>query len=131
MPTLIQVGSVVSAKVGPFELLGAGQRRRQRTRFQGTVIRSAEGQRWTVFWHNIQKASDHAPGVLKLESRGNGNLNGLDVQDILTNKHLDSLNAYLATWRPTPAPQPSPTTTVPVQQQEHQQDRTNDSPLNS
>jgi hypothetical protein len=34
------------------------------------TVASAPNQKWIIFWDNIQKISDHKPGVLKLETRG-------------------------------------------------------------
>ena len=110
MPTVIRVGSKVSGAVGPLLEPVPGQARRRRVRFDGIVIRSAENQRWTVYWRNISQACDHPSQVLRLVSSTDAeeNLRRLNVSDILQNRLIDNIDSYLASWQQqtTPVPQP-------------------------
>ena len=109
MPTIIRVGCKVSGAVGPFLEPTPGQTRRKRVRFDGVVICSAPGQKWTVYWTNISQACDHHPNTLRFVSAGTEeSLRRYNIDDILTIRFINSIDEYLASWQqPAPAPQPS------------------------
>ena len=109
----ILVGFIVSAAVGLLIDGAPGENNKQQKQswFTGTVLCSAENQGWMVFWHDIQKACDHAPSILKIESSTGDllSIESLNVEAILKDSYVRNINNFLAIWRPAPVPQPCPT----------------------
>ena len=115
MPGTIRVGCKVSGLIGPKLPLTGAQKRRTRQRFFGTVLRSCENQKWTVYWHEIDRCADHSFNSLKYETSTGMNLSGVNVDSILNTKYLGAgdnkvIDTFLSTWQPpaTPLP-PAPT----------------------
>ena len=96
----IWVGSTVSAAVCLLIDDPSGEnKQRRRARFTGTVLCSAKNQQWMVFWHDIQKACDHAPSILKIESSTGDllSIESLNVEAILKDSYVENINNFLAT----------------------------------
>jgi Transposase IS4 len=101
MPATIRIGSKVSALVGPFleltdeQLHQVSRPRRSRQRLFGTIIKSAPEQRWTVYWEDINRFSDHSSAQLKIESKtSNFSVDTNKIEELLTTPgmHLKTTN---------------------------------------
>jgi Transposase IS4 len=78
MPSNIRIGCRVSGAVGPLLDVDKGTitednstkvARRRRQHFMGTVVGSAAEKRWTVYWDDIKKSSDHSFSLLKFVAK--------------------------------------------------------------
>ena len=79
MPGTIRVGCKVSGLIGPKLPLTGTQKRRTRQRFFGTVVKSCPNQKWTVYWHEIDRCADHSFNSLKYETNSGMNLSGVNM----------------------------------------------------
>ena len=111
MPSAIRIGSHVSGLIGPFLPLSEGQQRRKRQRFFGIVIRSIANQYWTVYWPDVDRCADHSFKSLKYEGKENNSLGGIDLESILTNKHLGKdqqlIDKFFEWWQLPATPLPT------------------------
>ena len=120
MPGTIRVGCKVSSLIGPKLPLTGTQKRRSRQRYFGTVIKSCENQKWTVYWNEIDRCADHPFNSLRFESSRGTSLDGIDLHSILASKHLGLgdpkvIESFLATWQP-PLPLEQAVQAVPLTQ---------------
>ena len=111
MPGTIRVGCKVSSLIGPKLPLSGTQKRRTRQRFFGTVVKSCENQKWTVYWNEIDRCADHSYSNLRYETSTGMNLEGVNIDSMLRTKHLGSaenrvIDMFLATWQPPATPLP-------------------------
>ena len=121
MPGTIRVGCKVSGLIGPKLSLTGTQKRRTRQRFFGTVVKSCPNQKWTVYWHEIDRCADHSFNSLKYETNSGMNLSGVNIDSILSTKHLGAgdnkvIDTFLSTWQPPATPLPPAQTTQAVPQ---------------
>ena len=55
----------------------------------GTVVRSEENRRWTVFWDDIAKCCVHPSAILRFEHRAEEHpLRGMNVASIIVNQSV-------------------------------------------
>ena len=116
----MRVGCKVSSLIGPKLPLTGTQKRRSRQRYFGTVIKSCENQKWTVYWNEIDRCADHPFNSLRFESSRGTSLDGIDLHSILASKHLGLgdpkvIESFLATWQP-PLPLEQAVQAVPLTQ---------------
>ena len=133
MPSQICIVCRVSGAVGPYMPIPperqsqGGRLRRHRAHYHGTVLRSIGEKQWTVYWEEIEKASDHFANTLKFESKAPTNgLEGLDLESIYNDHYYPGPNgldhALLGTSRTerrppviaTPHIPPVPTNAPPI-----------------
>ena len=100
MPSIITLGSRVSAKVGPLleapardpSVAPPGKRSRRRTRatYHGTVIESIGGTVWRVYWDDCNKTSDHLSTSLRVHGKeGESTRSKLSIEEVSAlNKRL-------------------------------------------
>ena len=100
MPSIITLGSRVSAKVGPlFEdpprdpSPGPPKKRSRRARatYHGTVLASIGGTVWRVYWDDCNKTADHLSSSLKVHGRL-----GKSARSPLSLEEVSALNTRLS-----------------------------------
>jgi hypothetical protein len=111
MPSKIRLGCSVSGAVGPLQSLenvGVGAmretvagnssgQRRIRCHYSGVVIKSSGDHEWTVYWHNIQKCSNHKTGALKFvaERHDHFHMTSAEVDEIISSAFVPDLFQYV------------------------------------
>jgi hypothetical protein len=105
MPSQICIGCRVSGAVGPYLPIcperqrEGGRQRRSRSRYHGGVVRSFAEKKWTVYWEEVEKATDHSSQALKFEKKApTEGLAGLDLESILNENYVQDLKGLDKAW---------------------------------